>query len=207
LERTFKTATVRGVATKRFDPEVALDRALDAFWAGGYEGTSAQDLVDAMGINRGSLYDTFGSKHALYRRALERYGADTGAQLEAALDGDGPVPETIRSALLAQAEALTDDPAARGCLLVNACTERAGRDEVIGDVVRTAFDATRGVLAEALARGQRRGEVTDALPAATLADFLVTTMQGLRVAGKEHGDRARLAASIDVALAALRPAT
>ncbi len=194
------------MATKRFDPDVALERALDAFWAGGYEGTSAQDLVDAMGINRGSLYDTFGSKRELYRRALERYGADTGAELEAALAGDGPVPDAIRAALLAQAEALAADPAARGCLLVNACTELAGRDEEVGDVVRAAFDATRGVLAEAIARGQRRGEVTGALPAATLADFLVTTMQGLRVAGKEHGDRARLEASIDIALAALRPA-
>jgi TetR/AcrR family transcriptional repressor of nem operon len=61
------------MAVKRFDPDAALARARDVFWAKGYAGTSAQDLVDAMGINRGSLYGTFGSKRLLYERALDLY--------------------------------------------------------------------------------------------------------------------------------------
>ena len=58
---------------KEFDPDEVLDRALDVFWEKGFEGTSVQDLVDHMGINRGSIYGTFGDKHRLFQQALERY--------------------------------------------------------------------------------------------------------------------------------------
>ncbi len=58
---------------KEFDPDQALDRAMELFWRKGYEATSVQDLVEHMGINRFSLYDTFGSKHELFMAALDRY--------------------------------------------------------------------------------------------------------------------------------------
>ena len=60
--------------TKCFNRDEALEKAIGAFWAKGYEATSVQDLVDCMGINRGSLYDTFGDKHKLFLEALDRYG-------------------------------------------------------------------------------------------------------------------------------------
>src|SRR3954451_354792 len=59
--------------TKEFDVDLALERTMQVFWAKGFEATSAQDLVDALGINRSSLYATFGSKAELYRRALALY--------------------------------------------------------------------------------------------------------------------------------------
>ena len=60
--------------TKCFNRDEALEKAMQAFWAKGYEATSVQDLVDCMGINRGSLYDTFGDKHQLFLEALDQYG-------------------------------------------------------------------------------------------------------------------------------------
>ncbi len=59
---------------KEFDQQVALERAMKTFWANGYEATSVQDLLDAMEINRGSMYDTFGDKHALFSAAFDHYG-------------------------------------------------------------------------------------------------------------------------------------
>ncbi len=58
---------------KEFDQDEALQKAMEAFWARGYEATSMQDLVEHMGINRQSLYDTFGDKHSLFLKALDRY--------------------------------------------------------------------------------------------------------------------------------------
>ena len=58
---------------KSFDVDEVLDRAVDLFWVNGFAATSMADLVNHLGINRGSLYSTFGSKQELYERALERY--------------------------------------------------------------------------------------------------------------------------------------
>lgn len=71
---------------KSFDPDTALARAMDVFWDKGYEGASVAELTDAMGINRFSLYDTFGDKHELYMKALARYEADTIDPLIARID-------------------------------------------------------------------------------------------------------------------------
>ena len=71
--------------TRDFDLDAAIDSALQQFWKKGYEGTSLTDLTEAMGINRPSLYAAFGNKEGLFRRVLERYIANTGQQLQAAL--------------------------------------------------------------------------------------------------------------------------
>ena len=63
---------------KQFDPDTALDKAMQAFWAHGYDATSIQDLVDCMGINRGSMYATFGDKRSLFIQALNRYNTTRG---------------------------------------------------------------------------------------------------------------------------------
>ncbi|MNC70346.1 HTH-type transcriptional repressor ComR [compost metagenome] len=59
--------------TKEFEINEVLDKTIQLFWMQGYEKTSMQDLVDFMGIHRRSIYDTFGDKHALYMKALQRY--------------------------------------------------------------------------------------------------------------------------------------
>lgn len=58
---------------REFDEEQALDRAMDVFWRKGYQGTSTDDLMEAMGIGRGSFYNAFGSKRDVYLRTLDRY--------------------------------------------------------------------------------------------------------------------------------------
>ena len=80
---------------KAFDEEVVLDRAVEVFWAKGYEATSIQDLVDAMGIQRGSLYATFGGKHQLFLTALDRYGEVVVKKLLAILESKPSALESI----------------------------------------------------------------------------------------------------------------
>ena len=58
---------------RQFDLDEALDRALEVFWARGYEGATLPELTRAMGINRPSLYAAFGNKEQLFRKALDRY--------------------------------------------------------------------------------------------------------------------------------------
>ena len=73
-----------------FDPDTALEAALRVFWTKGYEGTALSDLTAAMGINRPSIYATFGNKEALFRKVLDRYNAKmTGFTADALQVADG----------------------------------------------------------------------------------------------------------------------
>lgn len=195
--------------TKAFDPDVALDAAQQLFWRSGYEATSLDDLTARMGIGKGSFYATFGSKRALYLRALDRYRARQTAALVDALHASGPVLPIIRSLLLgvvaeaARPAAREEEGTPRGCFLVNATVERAGCDAEVARRAAAQSAALEAALAGALARGQRAGEVRTDRDATALARFILTTMRGLRISGATTPDRATLTDAAEVALSAL----
>src|ERR1700730_2144482 len=74
---------------KEFDRDEVLHKAMEVFWSRGYEASSIQDLVKRMGINRQSLYDTFGDKHTLYLQALDRYREVEGRKIVELLEQPG----------------------------------------------------------------------------------------------------------------------
>ena len=81
--------------TKTFDPSVALEQAMAVFWLKGYEATSMQDLVEAMGINRASLYATFGDKRQLFLAAIAHYDATVVRPAMAPLEAPGAAKAEI----------------------------------------------------------------------------------------------------------------
>ncbi len=83
--------------SKEFDPDVVLGRALELFWQRGYEATSMADLVEHLGIGRASIYATFGSKHDLYLKALERYVRTRDPDLVESLSQPGPALPAVRA--------------------------------------------------------------------------------------------------------------
>src|ERR1700676_2727693 len=112
---------------REFDRDAAVERAMSVFWRKGYEATSTEDLLCAMGIGRQSMYDTFGDKHRLYLEALKCYQAEYGAGMVERLGAASSPLSAIRELLLAVAS----EPAearARGCMQVNAITELAQCD-------------------------------------------------------------------------------
>src|SRR6266699_6654748 len=119
---------------KSFLPEQVLDKAIDLFWKQGYEGTSIEDLVQCMGLGRGSLYDTFGDKHALYLAALSRYLAKYQGQVAEVLQQTGPLSEILERFFQVCIEELLSDPACRGCFLVNATVEMAPHETQVNTI-------------------------------------------------------------------------
>src|SRR5260370_19125354 len=109
---------------KAFDRDTAVQHAMTVFWEQGYEATSTDDLLRAMGIGRQSMYDTFGDKHRLYIEALQRYQAQYGARLVDRLRAPTSPLAALRDVLRAVADE-TPRERARGCMTVNAITERA----------------------------------------------------------------------------------
>src|SRR5438128_10423655 len=98
--------TKRSMAGKKaFDPHRVLEKAMNAFWERGYEGISIEELVQATGIGRGSLYDTFEDKHSLYLAALDQYIAAVSAQTSVLLEQEGTLHEVLQQLFQAQLEA------------------------------------------------------------------------------------------------------
>src|SRR4249920_3479788 len=95
------------VRNKQFDKHAALDEAMELFWEKGYHATSIQDLVDRLGVNRQSLYDTYGGKDQLFLSALERYRELQGAPLRRTLEREGPASAVLREFFDELIESLT----------------------------------------------------------------------------------------------------
>jgi AcrR family transcriptional regulator len=186
---------------RTFDLDVAIDRALQLFWSKGYEGTTLEDLTDALGINRPSLYAAFGSKEELFRRALERYTEGPGAALAAALQADTAREVAFRvMRFYADAAGLPDVP--RGCLLVQGALVCS--DE--GNSIQTALAERRhfmeGALAARLERAKREGDLpADAKPA-DLARYVYTVCHGLAVQSVGGATREQLRRVVQVAMRA-----
>jgi TetR/AcrR family transcriptional repressor of nem operon len=186
--------------TPEFDREQVLDDALRAFWQNGYEATSLPDLLEATGLARQSLYNTFGDKRGLFLASLRRY-ADVGlGRLSEALEG-GSVRAAIRAVFDDVVHCTGRD---RGCFLVNATTELLPRDAEVGRLVASTMARQEHALAEALRRGVRKGEL-DLTPRRIeqAARFLVAALQGLHVMVKATPDSPALQDIVAVALRAI----
>ncbi|MGX4653936.1 TetR/AcrR family transcriptional regulator [Micromonospora sp. SCSIO 07396] len=189
--------------TKEFDPERALGAALELFWQRGYEATSMTHLVEHLGIGRASIYGTFGSKHELYLRALDRYIGATDAQVIERLSRPGPaLPAVFELIDWYAAEAGTGDSAERGCMVVNAAVELLPGDEVVARRVEASWRTLEVALATSLTRARAEGDLRADVDPVSLARFLVVVLQGLRVVGKGT-DPARVRDAARQAVAAI----
>ncbi len=188
---------------KEFDERQALERAMEVFWAHGYEATSVQDLLDAMGINRGSMYDTYGDKHALFSAAIDHYGRTVTRGLEDALAAPGSPLGSIRKALLAVADQTLDRPC-RGCMATNTAVELAQHDPQAATAVTSILQRIEKAFQGALRRAVEAGELGPNTKTRARARFLTGTLQGIVVMGKASASRATLRDIIAVALAALK---
>ncbi|WP_330283542.1 TetR/AcrR family transcriptional regulator [Streptomyces sp. NBC_00588] len=190
--------------TKEFDPDAALQAALELFWQRGYEATSMSDLVERLGIGRASIYATFGNKHELYLKALERYDRAGLPPILRELSQPGPALPAVRSVVRRYATEASDEQLrANGCLVTNTASELAPHDAAAARHVERNWDQLEAVLHSALIRAQAQGELPADRDPLTLARMLLVLLQGLRVVGKASTDPARVRDAAEQALALL----
>lgn len=165
-----------------FDPDRAIDNAVETFWSGSYAGTSTEDLCGSMGVSRSSLYNTFGNKAAVYRESLRRYGEQHEQQRRRYLDRPGTGRERLAALLhdvLAQQQ---DGPGRRSCMVLHAAVEVGGSDEEVAELVRGDLEAFRAVLADLVRAGQDDGSIAAGRPAEATAAVVHAALNGLQVA-------------------------
>jgi TetR/AcrR family transcriptional regulator, transcriptional repressor for nem operon len=188
---------------KTFDPTVVIDRAMQLFWRQGYEATSVQDLVEALGIGRGSLYDTFGDKHTLFLASLDHYSEMVFTALMPPLQSDGSVRDALHQMLVQVLDLATTPSHPPGCLMTNTLAELGLRDADVAQRLLANYQQLESALIKVICRGQATGEIAGRHSAPALARFLLTTVQGLRVLAKAQPDRVLLEEVISVALTTL----
>ncbi len=194
-----KTATIG--RPRAFDPEQALDRALQLFWRKGYEGTSIADLTAAMGINPPSLYAAFGNKEALFRRALDRYEAQHEASWREALDAPTAY-EAVERLLMVSAASLGDKRNPPGCLMVQGALCGGEECDAVKTELATRRDASIGLIRERLKRAKRGGDLPEDADPASLARYVATILHGMAVQAVGGASRKELERVVATAMRA-----
>ncbi|MBX9579023.1 MAG: TetR/AcrR family transcriptional regulator [Gemmataceae bacterium] len=188
---------------KQFDETEVLEKATRAFWAGGYEGTPMADLLEQMGIQKGSFYATFGSKHQVYLDVLERYVADRYAGTGAMAAADSPRFELEKHFRWIADDAVSDD-GPMGCLVVNAAVEVAPKDSAVKAFVHRTFDRHIGLYRRVLDAAKAKGEVPTGTDTLAVARTLFALVLGIRVLSRAGMGRAVISALRDQALGLIR---
>jgi TetR/AcrR family transcriptional repressor of nem operon len=164
---------------KQFDRDDALKRAGRLFWKRGYEKSSMTALLKAMGIQKGSFYATFGSKHQILMEALDEYiGARFGSFR--AREGESPL-HALRRHLDEVVEESIGDQRSAGCFLVNSALELAPHDRQVRDVVTKTLESHAGFYKSLLDEAKSRGELPRRYDTAKHAQALLALVLGMRV--------------------------
>ncbi|MDP1904798.1 MAG: TetR/AcrR family transcriptional regulator [Pseudomonadota bacterium] len=186
-----------------FDPDTALEGAMNLFWAQGYEHTSMQDLLTAMNLSKSSLYQAFGGKQQLFRQCVGRYADQFAGRLREGLTAAPTGHRFIEAFLNSVLEDVNGTNEPRGCLVMNTASEFAQSEPEIAQDVAQSIERFRAVLQAAVERAQREGDIAPEQDAQTLANYLVSSMSGLKTQAKAGADAATLKGIIAVVLKAL----
>lgn len=163
-----------------FDRAEALETAMDVFWAKGYEATSLQDLIDAMGLAKSSFYNAFESKHHLFTETLRHYNECMTTPLATALMDSPSGLAFVKSVFEEIIDQSKTSAGMKGCFLMNTATEFAQSDAEIGAIMSSGLKKIESIFHHAILKAQASGEVPQQKDASALAKFLVSNMSGLK---------------------------
>lgn len=188
---------------RSFDPDAVVERALDCFWSNGFEATSMRDLLSCTGLSKSSLYESFGSKRALFERCLTSYRevrvARMSERLAAAGSGLAFIREMLESVALESGKGIP-----RGCLVMNTAGEFSQKDPEVARLIGESIAAFTEVFRRAVKRAQKEGEIPLHKDATRLARFIVTNMSGLRTLAKAGTSARDLRSTAQMVIEALQ---
>src|ERR1700754_2613985 len=190
MEKTEKRPRGR---PRAYEPDVALRRAADAFWKGGYAGTSLDDLSAATGMNRPSLRAAFGDKHTIYLRALADYWGLKFAVVRGALASPGTLPEVLMRVYDAALDIyFSGDEHVRGCFVVGTAVTEALGDPEIQDVITGGFRKLDGDFEARLRQARDAGELREDADLEALAMLVSATMHTIAIRARAGASRKEL---------------
>ena len=187
--------------TKQFDPSQVLERALELFWAQGFEATGMAQLTEHLGIGRQSLYNEFGDKRGLFLASLRAYVDRMFAEKVAILDRPGSPLGNVRAICRHWLEMV--DQGCMGCMLANTATEFGTSDPEVQEIVRAALRRSEDAFCGVFQRAQDEGELSSDASPRDLARLFMSAGQGVSVLARLEGSTAVVAGTIHALLGLL----
>ncbi len=177
---------------REFDIDKAYDKAMEAFWTNGYTATSMADLVKAMGLQKGSIYQTFGDKHSLFINALQRYTDASYVEFKKIFaDAKSPfngMKKFLTKTLVKYASGKT---LRKGCFATNSLVELGCHDQEVNDIIVRQAARIEILLAEEIAKGQQLGEFRNDIDAKVLATNVYVMLSGMMADSKAGCSKTR----------------
>jgi AcrR family transcriptional regulator len=186
---------------RAFDADEALDRAMTVFWTKGYEGASLSDLTQAMGINRPSLYATYGNKEELFRKALERYGEGPSSYERKAL-AQPTAREVAEGLLRGAADVQTDPDTPAGCLATLGTTYCAEESSPVGRILIASRLAGYAAIRERFELARAEGDLPGDADPKALTHYMGTVVCGMAVLAASGATRNELERVIELTMRA-----
>jgi AcrR family transcriptional regulator len=176
-----------------FDRQLALWEAMKLFWERGYEGTSFDDLIAAMGISASSFYNSFGSKEALYGEATRSYLEWSGQWFSAILNDPSIDTKTAFARLFeATAEEFTRGDHPLGCMISLAGTHCSPGMKNIREMMAEHRAFSEGAMADRIRKGVADRDIPDDTDSDLLAAYYSAVARGLAVQARDGASREKL---------------
>lgn len=189
--------------SKSFDEVEVLEKAMDLFWKKGYYATSMQDLVTQLGINRASLYDTYGGKRELFNRAFSHYIKANTAGIQRFLASQPSVREGLRALFETAIRQSCSDADQKGCFVVNTTVELIPNEADAQQILEDNKRQHESILYNYLKGGEEKGEIPKGKNLKAIATLLFTFYNGLKVVTKVDFQQEQFSESVDALLGIL----
>ena len=189
--------------TKQFDETEVLQKAKEVFSTKGYNGTSMDDLVQATGLSRSSIYDTFGDKHGLFLKSLDLYRCMQQSGLAQQCAKSNSPKKNIRAVFDYTIKEILNDTDRKGCLLVNVSMELSAVDKEVAALSLTNMEELEKIFSSLVKEGQPKGEISKKFNAKALGRHLYSSLMGLRVSGMNRPDADTLREIVKLTLSIL----
>jgi TetR/AcrR family transcriptional repressor of nem operon len=189
--------------TKQFDETEVLIKAREVFSVKGYNGTSMDDLVQATGLSRSSIYDTFGDKHGLFLKSLSYYCTTQGDELQNQCAKTDSPKKKIRAIFDYTLKGILADKERKGCLMVNMSMELNAVDKEVAAISLANMEGMEQTFSALVKEGQTKGEIPKKFPPKALGRLLYSNLMGLRVSGMNRPEPDALKEIVKLALSIL----
>lgn len=179
---------------REFDPDAALDRAVELFWAFGMEGVDVERIASAVGVTKPSLYRLFGDKSQLFLRALQRYSETIGVKPYAAFAAEPNIGLAVYALFETAIRAATEEGRPSGCLMACVATTQAGQSEKVRLAIRRALGAATNVVTRRFEHEMNNGTVSATVTAQARSRLIVDSLQGILMRARAGATRKELLA-------------